>query len=546
MPNRYPLFLMAAIIVMLAPVARAADPKTVEIIRAEVEQIRYAKEYRVGPVFVTGADLIADFYEQRQFSPAWLRPAQVDGLIQAIDQIEADGLIPEDYHLAALRSYRDGTGRSSVGQARRDAEFDLILTDGLIRLCYNLIFGKVDPATQHASWNFNRDVDDLEPVEFLRQAVGAEDIARFIEDLIPQSSIYVQLKEALAHHRRMAAEESWAQIPAGEPLKKGMQNERVAALTRRLAASGDLPPTGAPSVRFDDEVEAALVKFQTRHYLTADGVAGPGTLAALNVPIEDRIDQIRVNLERMRWVLHDIPPRFIVVDIAGYHVYMMEGVEDTWETRAQVGRPYRQTPSFRADLKYLVFNPTWTVPPGILAKDILPGVQKDPQYLSQRNISVLDRSGQPVDTRRIDWSKYSGRNFPYILRQEPGPSNALGLVKFIFPNEHFVFLHDTPSKNLFGRTDRAFSSGCIRIERPFELAELLLEGVADWNRAKIDAVIDSGRTETVFLARPLPVLMVYLTADFFDGQMLFKNDIYKRDPALLKALDSPFRFHDES
>jgi murein L,D-transpeptidase YcbB/YkuD len=325
-----------------------------------------------------------------------------------------------------------------------------------------------------------------------------------------------------------------------------MRNERVAALCRRLAASGDLEPNRASSDRFDDAVETAVKRFQQRHYLDVDGVVGKATLAVLNVSVEVRIDQIRVNLERLRWVLHDVPPQFILVDIAGYRLYGLRGFEEVWEAKVQIGRPYRQTPSFRADMKYIVFNPTWTIPPGILAKDVLPAVKKDPGYLKSHNISVLDRNGRPVDAGRIDWSQATARNFTYVLRQEPGPSNALGQVKFIFPNSHLVFLHDTPSKDLFRRTDRAFSSGCIRVERPFQLAELLLKDAPGWGRAEIDTLVASGRTETVFLPRPMPVLMVYLTAEVLDGQLCFKNDVYKRDPPLKQALDRPFKFHDPS
>lgn len=190
------------------------------------------------------------------------------------------------------------------------------------------------------------------------------------------------------------------------------------------------------------------------------------------------------------------------------------------------------------------FNPTWTVPPTILTEDVLPAVKKDLGYLKSRNISILDRNGRSVDPEGINWAKVSAKSFPHTLRQEPDRSNALGQVKFIFPNSYFIFLHDTPGKDLFSRTDRAFSSGCIRVERLFELAELLLRDVPGWDRAKIDAVIAAGQTETVFLPRPLPVLLVYLTAEFYDGQILFKNDIYERDAPLLEALDRPFRFHD--
>jgi murein L,D-transpeptidase YcbB/YkuD len=319
---------------------------------------------------------------------------------------------------------------------------------------------------------------------------------------------------------------------------------RVVALRQRLAAEGFLSPASNQGELFDAEVEAAVKQFQDHHYLTADGVVGRGTLAALNVPIESRIDQLRVNLERGRWVLHDLESRFIIVDIAGFEAFYYNNDEDVWTTRVQVGKPYRATPVFRDQITYLDFNPTWTIPPTILAKDILPKVKRDVSYLSERNIKVLDRNGTVIDPHTLDWSKYSGRNFPYILRQDPGPNNALGRVKFMFPNPHFVYLHDTPSKSLFNRTGRAFSSGCIRVEKPVELAEILLNDPKRWNQEKIRREFETAKTRSVRLKEPVPILLFYWTARPDDnGHVRFKQDIYGRDTAVLRALNDDFKVH---
>jgi murein L,D-transpeptidase YcbB/YkuD len=209
-----------------------------------------------------------------------------------------------------------------------------------------------------------------------------------------------------------------------------------------------------------------------------------------------------------------------------------------WVARAQVGKDYRQTPVFTADLLYLVLNPTWTVPPTILAQDILPQVKKDITYLEKKNMTVLDRRGRPVDPTQVEWARYSGPDFPYALRQGPGPGNALGRVKFIFPNQHFVFLHDTPSTSLFEREERTFSSGCIRVEHPLELAARLLVDQDDWDRDRIDQVIASGKTQTVHLSEPLPVIIIYWTA-FIDreDQLNFWRDVYGRDALVLAGLE---------
>ena len=318
-----------------------------------------------------------------------------------------------------------------------------------------------------------------------------------------------------------------------------MESPRVAALRARLAMTGDLegPMEAVAPELFDAAVEEAVKRFQQRHGLDADGVVGRQTLAELNVPVEARIAQLRVNMERVRWIFRDLEPRFILVNIARYRVLLVENGEVVWSTRAVVGRPYRQTPLFRARMTYLEFNPTWTVPPTILREDLLPDIRRDPSVLQQRNMTVLDHQGRRVDPDTIDWSSTTARNFRYMIRQEPGPENALGQVKFMFPNQYHVYMHDTPARGLFRRAARGFSSGCIRLERPFELADILLAGT-QWDAA----AVASGRTRVVNLPQPITVLIIYGTAVPEDGRIHFADDIYRRDARLLAALDAPFEF----
>jgi len=224
-------------------------------------------------------------------------------------------------------------------------------------------------------------------------------------------------------------------------------------------------------------------------------------------------------------------------------VSLVRNGQTVWNARAQVGKPYRETPVFRSTMKHLVFNPTWTVPPTILAEDILPRVKRDPDYLRHKNIEVINRKGKVINPKSINWSKYTARNFPYQLRQGPGPSNALGRVKFMFPNQHLVYLHDTPSKSLFDRAERTFSSGCIRTEDPFTLAELLLDDKSNWNQESIRKVIDSKKTRTVRLTKPLSVMLLYWTVDVDDqGIVNFKKDVYGRDKRIIAALHGDFVF----
>jgi murein L,D-transpeptidase YcbB/YkuD len=376
-------------------------------------------------------------------------------------------------------------------------------------------------------------------------AIDSRSIERFIRDFLDRGPLYLRAKAMLTEYRALKDAGGWPQIETGPTLKPGMDDERIAIVRKRLAITGDLPAAeDNESTVFDDELRLGIVAFQDRHNLDRDGAVGKQTLAAMNVTVDERIDQIRVNLERLRWVVRNLDDDFVVTNIASFQTFLVRGREIVWSARSQVGRPYRETPVFTAKIKYLQFNPTWTVPPGILAKDILPAVKKDIGYLATKNMDLVNRDGDKVDPATVDWSQYgSGRMPPYQFVQRPGPTNALGRVKFIFPNSHFVFLHDTPSKALFDRTERTFSSGCIRVENPFEFAELLLDDPRKWNPESIQALLDSEKPQTIFLKEPLTVMLLYGTVGLLDDDVVyFYNDIYGRDGRVLESLDSDFEF----
>jgi murein L,D-transpeptidase YcbB/YkuD len=521
----------------------ASEDSSQEFIRQKVEQIRFSGELAIGKTSIASVIVLPEFYERRNFRLAWTNPETVEQLFRAIKDIKNDGLNPEDYHIIDLKLLQANINLSDSPPPEMLADFDILLTDSLIRLGYHIIFGKVDPEALDINWNLARDIYDRDPAVVIQEAIDLNAVAKLIDDNKPQQFFYKRLKSMLAAYRDIQGKGGWQAVPAGPALKKGMKDNRVVNLRRRLAVTGDLPNDTLDSDVFDEQLEEAVIHFQNLHWLDADGVTGENTLEALNVPVEARIDQIRVNLERLRWVLHEIKGDFIIADIAGYMVYYVQDSEITWTSRVQVGKTYRKTPVFKSKIKYIVFNPTWTVPPGILYKDLLPAAKREPGYLKKKNINVIDRDGKVVDQNSLDWSQYSARNFPYVLRQEPGPTNALGRIKFIFPNKHFVYLHDTPSKSLFNRTERAFSSGCIRVEKPFELAELLLNDRTKWNQDSIMNVIDSKKTRTVFLSKPIPVMLLYWTTGFDeDGNIRFKKDVYGRDNAVLDSLNGKFEF----
>ena len=540
-----PLFHIALAMLFLL-LATVADSQlaSAEPLRAERLQLRIgalAEDARIAGIPASDPWFLARFYERREFTPAWHPPAKLDALLAAIRGSTRHGLEPEDYHLSALAGLVSTLhDKATAGLA---LEVELLATDALARLAFHLRFGKVNPEQIESTWNFSRTMAGVSPVTVVQSLVQSDDLVAALEDYAPDVEYYLQLVEALAAYRRIAAQDGWPRIEAGETLRIGMSSPRVRVVRARLAASGDLPvETEADDPeQFDEPLEAAVRHFQLRHGLDVDGAIGRRTLAAMNVPVQARIDQLRVNLERVRWVFRDLEERFLLVNIARFHVLLIEQGRVVWRTRAVVGRPYRQTPVFKARMTYLEFNPTWTVPPTILRDDLLPEFRRDPEALQRRRMSVIDHQGRRVDPAGIDWSAVTARTFPYMLRQEPGPENALGRVKFMYPNPYHVYMHDTPARELFARAERTFSSGCIRLEDPLGLARLLLAGT-EWDEQAIERVLAGGRTRIVNLPQPIPVLTLYGTAVAEGGRIHFATDIYNRDARLLAALDAPFEF----
>jgi murein L,D-transpeptidase YcbB/YkuD len=532
--------LAAPLAVLLAASSlAAAAQETHELIRAEVEQLRATGELSADGVTIASRNLLPRIYEARAFEPTWHSQAQIDSLLETIGESYREGLDPRDYNVEAVRAAREAFADADALPAAERAALDVMLTDSVIRLGYHLRFGKVDPFALNPNWNLAQDLMGRDPAVTIQHAIDAPSMREFADAAIPRVFLYRRFIDALAEYRKIAAAGGWPALTAGQPLKPGMTDARVPTLAARLAITGDVDAQAAHAATssYSGAVVAGVEHFQARHGLAVDGALGPVTLAALNVPVEARIDQIRANLERARWVFFDPESEFLVVNIAGFQLYLVRRGEVVWRTRVQVGKPYRSTPIFASTMSYLVFNPTWTVPPTILRQDFLPQLARDPDYLAKRNIDVLDRNGALVKQGAIDWS--SSQSLSYQLVQRPGPTNALGRVKFMFPNEHFVYLHDTPSRDLFAKESRAFSSGCIRVENPLELAAIVLG--EKWDRARIDALIGAGRTQTVFLDKPIAVKLLYWTAEVdATGRVSFFPDVYSRDETLIAALGKPF------
>jgi murein L,D-transpeptidase YcbB/YkuD len=513
-----------------------------EAIGQRVEQLQSVGTLSIAGAAIAARDLLPELYAARQFRPLWTNAGRIRELLELIQRAPEHGLRSRDYFLEQLQSLlaeRDQTASAAV-----TADLEILLTESFARYGFHRTFGKVTPAAFDANINFRRAfIGGADPVEALQAAIESPvPLDRQLEEALRPDPVYRAVQDALLDYRAIQANGGWPTLPPGSTLRQGDVDPRVAILQRRLKVTGDLPATSArDDETFDEAVQAAVVAFQARHSLDADGVVGPRSLEALNVPVEDRIDQLRLTLERLRWLQLEGADDLVVVNIAHFQLFAIHKGKVVLTARTMVGKEYRQTPVFRGDLRYMELNPTWTVPPTILRKDTLPAIKRDVNYLARKNMVVLDQAGRVVDPTTVDWQSYRS-TVPYTIRQEPGPGNALGQIKFIFPNPHFVFLHDTPSRGLFDRTERAFSSGCIRVENPLELAALLarLDGQTDWTGEALAAAVDGERTQRIYLSTPVPVLIVYLTASTAPGQaVFFGRDIYDRDRRLLTVLDGP-------
>jgi murein L,D-transpeptidase YcbB/YkuD len=518
-------------------------------IKIRLEQRFGSEGFVCHGVTIVGIQTIPNFYENRNYTPAWFderahRP-KVYAMIQAIRNASGDGLTPSDYHLSAIEELLALIEYSpfppSADQIERWADLDLILSDSLLLLGSHLFTGRVNPETLHPDWIVAQPVMDL--MALLNGSNGENKIEALLNALRPSNGGYAELRSALERMRIVVAEGGWPPVAEGPKLEPNRHDQRVPVLRRRLSISGDL--TAAESVSdsdfYDEDLAQAVRRFQTRHGIEPDGVIGQRTIMALNVTAEQRVRQIELNLERMRWLPKDLGSRHIAVNTADFRLEVIEKGRPVLEMPVVVGRPARRTPIFSAQMTYLVLNPFWSVPHTIATEDILPRLKAGENYLEEHNIQIFegwDDGSVELDPKTIDWHQYSKRRFPFQLRQNPGPQNSLGQIKFMFPNKFSVYLHDTPQRSLFKKVQRDFSSGCIRVQNAPALAEYLLRDNPGWTEARLKSAIQEGGSERVIVIRnPLPVHLLYLTSWVDRQEVLnFRNDIYDRDPILDSAL----------
>ncbi len=474
---------------------------------------------------------VSQFYYDNFFEKIWTDQLAKE-LVDVVENCDKEGLNPQDYHLEALIALMAKGDKTGVEKA----EFELLLTDSFLLLASHMMSGKVDPAMIDTNWKTVR--REGNPVEILRQAIETSDIKGTLYGLRPSYKAYGRLMEKLALHREIERGGGWQRIESGPTIKLGMEDLRVLNIRKRLESTGDLQNAAEDDLLiFDAYVQNAVKRFQKRHGLEIDGNVGASTLETMNVPVEARIKDIIINLERCRWLPQDLGNHYIMVNIPAFEMEVIKSNEVKIEMTVAVGKPYRQTPVFSSNMTYLVLNPYWTVPPTILANDMIPAQAKNPNHLKNLNIKVLDAKGNEIDPATIDWTTVTGKTFPYQLRQEPGGNNALGEVKFIFPNPYNVYMHDTNHRELFVRSDRALSSGCIRLSKPRQLLDYLLIENGTLTESRINQILKSDQNYTVPLKQPLQVHLQYWTS-FIDEQGLhnFRKDVYSRNEKVYKAL----------
>ena len=446
-------------------------------------------------------------------------------LRRRIHQALGDGLDPADYHLRRIESLW------SRGDGNSRAWLELYLSDAFLRLGRELAVGYGHPRRVDVDWY----IPPPSPPDVERQLIRIGQRRARVETslarLEPPHPGYRALKDALGRYRRMALEGPWPRLAPGPILKRGDRGPRVLQLRRRLQREGYLDGPAADPTLFDERLERAVREFQRRNGRTVDGLVGRRTRASLNVPLERRIRQIQRNMERWRWLPRELGERYVLVNMAGYRLDYVENGEIRLSMRTVVGSRYRATPSFADRIRYLELNPEWKVPPRLARDRFLDKLRRDPQWLTRHHMRLYAgwyEGAMELDPRWVDWNAVDDLHFPYKIVQSPGPHNALGRIKFMFPNRFRIYLHDTLERDLFQRPIRTFSGGCIRLERPLALAGLLLG--PDYPPDTLRELIRSNQPLRLDLPRPVPIYLLYWTAwAEDDGPLHFRRDVYGRD-----------------
>ncbi len=535
---------LVLLFLLLMPAARGQ-------VNADLLRIALEKTTQTSPALLHGRVLseikeVYPFYAHRQFTPIWFDQDKLTELAYElrfeIRQSRYDGLQPSDYHLSLIETFfeaiekKETSGMSVTGMEL--SELEILLSDAFFALAEDLDIGKVDPSRLKASWGIPRKSKSRAYEQLLEVAWSKKELRSSLESLYPKNPSYQKGKLLLRQleDRSKASPISWKPIKTDKSLHLGESSAFLPEIRQRLAFLGYASATSPKEGKvYDSLLWTQVIAFQKERGISGEGVIGLATLTLLNESPNYLMDKIEVNLERMRWVPSEFfEKEAILVNIPSFRLVYHRGVDTLFTTKVIVGTLSHPTPIFTAPMSYLVLSPYWNIPPSIAKNETLPAIRRNSGYLQKNNMEVVTTGGQAVPLSHVNWN---AKPFPYLIRQKPGESNALGLVKFMFPNPFNVYLHDTPTKQLFDREQRTFSHGCIRMQYPQQLAELLLKSEKGWTNERLLTAMGAGKEEVVTLSRKIPVGILYFTfwSEVTEKPRFFA-DVYNRDAEVLALL----------
>ncbi len=499
---------------------------------------------------------IIEFYKDRNFEPVWAGDyglsAKAKHLLALLSKADEEGLSAKDYLPASLSDYLD-QAEGIENSPSILAKLEIELTAAALEYSHHVSAGRVKPI--RISELHSIKAKPVDPAEVLSNIASTLRPDTYLASLQPLTPQYKFLKNALAKYRKSSGADEAIYIPAGRLIKAGRYDDRIELIAKRLQQLGfyDIPPqpgveagsgsetaaTASPdSSLYSQDLVAAIKDMQEQSGLKRDGVIGNKTISALNGKSDaEKITKIVLSMERLRWLPQDLKSKYIFVNQAFFETWVMDGGKEIFRSDVIVGKPQFQTAVFADEMEKVVLNPSWYVPRSIIYNEMIPKLFNNPYYLEDEGYEVTDTSGRVVDSASVDWGRYTKKSIPFGVRQPPGPGNALGKVKFLFPNKHAIYMHDTPARSLFKKSVRAFSHGCVRVQKPMEFAEIIL-GTQGWSPERIRAEIATGQNQTIFLKQKIPVYLGYYTAwADAQGNVQTRDDIYGRDRVLNQALE---------
>ena len=483
---------------------------------------------------------LAAIYAATGMKPLWVSESgpgeNAAVILRFLENSGTEGLRPSDYAVQDILNLWQSQKTEDL------ARLDTLLTINLIKYAHDVSRGRLMPYKDDPQLFAEAGDRHFKPVQIINRVLAAPDLASHLADLPPSHEYYRKLREALKEYRDIAAAGNWEKVADGKMLRPGDRDERLKQVRKRIEITGGPGEGGEKENLYDDQLALKVKQFQKSFGLKADGIIGPKTLASLNRSPGEIVDTIILNLARWRWLNIELGRRYILVNIANYELMAVEDGSRKIEMPVIVGKQPHQTPVFSRRVQYVEINPFWNIPPSIAADEELPELRKDRFYLADRKVRVFSSwqdNAVELDSTAIDWQAVSSNDMKrYKLRQDPGPWNALGKVKFVFPNEYSVYIHGTPARELFKDNKRDFSHGCIRASRPLALAEFLLsEEEQEWPLARIQEIVDQGERTVVILSDPVTVHITYQTAWIDNsGEIHFNSDVYGRDSILAEIL----------